>query len=91
MIDDGNHSELLTDLSLVGLRAKQADTRILLGVKSRKTFSTRRVSTYDGLLDVLNRAIFEKDAKRISGRQLKKIRAKVNAGIKALPLHSRSD
>ena len=85
MTDDNDHSELLTDLALVGLRAKQSDTKILLGIKAKATMKPRRISTVDGLLDVLNRAIFEKQSKKISGRQFKRIRAKVNAGIKKSP------
>ena len=87
MTDDGDYSEILTDLSLVGLRSKQADTRILLGVKAKASaLKPRRVSVYDGLIDVLNRAIFEKDAKKLSGRQFKRIRERVNKEIRALPL-----
>lgn len=84
--DDGDFSELLTDLSLVGLRSKQADTRILFGVKAKAGIKPRRASVYDGLIDVLNRAIFEKDAKKLSGRQFKRIRERVNKGIRALPI-----
>ena len=84
MNDDGDHSELLTDLALVGLRNAQAKIKILLNVKAPAGIKPRRVSVVDGLVDVLNRAICEKDAKKISGRQLKIIRARVNSEIKRL-------
>ena len=89
--DDGNYSELLTDLSLIGLRNAQAKMKILLGVKSNTGIKARRVSTVDGLVDVLNRALAEKTTGKISGRQFKRIRSRVNAGIRALPLLTRSD
>ena len=86
MTDDGNHSELLTDLSLVGLRNAQAKMKILLGVKTKAGIKARRVSTVDGLVDVLNRALAEKTTGKISGRQFKRIRSKINAGIRKLPV-----
>ena len=84
MSDDIDHSELLTDLAVLQQRYRQADTKMVLNVKAPAGIKPRRASAIDGLVAVLNRAICEKDAKKISGRQLKIIRARVNAGIKRL-------
>lgn len=84
--DDGDFSELLTNLSVVGLRAKQHDTKILIGIKSKAGIKPKPMSTYDGLIDVLNRAAFERDAKKLTGRQFKRIRERVGKEIRALPM-----
>ncbi len=80
--DDSDHSEILTDLAILQLRYRQADTKLLLNVKTATPMKPRRASSAEWMLDSLNRAIFDKDAGRISALELGQIRAKVNAGIK---------
>lgn len=90
MNDDGDFSELLVDLALIGVRARQAKTKVLLGIRSDKPFSTRRVSTGDALVDVLNRAVSAKQAGKLGADGLKTIRQRVMGELRKLPVAERS-
>lgn len=77
-IHDNDYSELLTDLALVGYRNREPR---LLFFKSFKPKACKPKKA-DALVALLSKALDAKIAGKISGRQFKRLREKVNRAIR---------
>jgi hypothetical protein len=82
---DGDFSELLTDLSLVGLRNQQP--RLLLNVRPRggKPIQPAKPTKYDCLIQILSKALDERLARKLTRKQYREIRIRANNAIRRLP------
>ena len=79
MTDD--YSKLLTDLALIGHRSR--DVRVLFFKSITKAGrKPARPSHVDALVSLLSKALDQKLARKISGRQFKRIRHHIDRAIK---------
>ncbi len=81
--NDGDFSELLTDLSLVSHRTKQQ--RLVLNVRRTGTAKPAKASKYDALIAILSKALDERLARKLTRKQYREIRIKANNAIRRLP------
>jgi hypothetical protein len=81
-IENGDFSELLTDLQLLQLRNRPVKILFLKSIKPGLT-KPAKPPKIDALVELLNKALNEKLAGKISGKQFKRMRHRVNAAIRA--------
>ena len=81
---DGNFSDLLTDLSLVGHRAKKP--KILLNIRSTGTARPVKPSHYDSLVGILSKALDARLARKLTRAQYKAVSIRAKNAIRRLPL-----
>ncbi len=82
---DGDFSELLTDLSIIGHQNRLP--RLLISVKRGvpQPAIPAKTKYYNGLIKVLSQSLAERLARKLSRRQYKAIRHRANGAIRRLP------
>ncbi len=89
-IEDGDFSEILTDLALLQHR-NYRNPRLLLGIKKRNGAALKptpcKPTHCEGLIGILSKALDERLARKLTQRQYRDIRIKATNALRRLPLH----
>ena len=79
---NGDYSKLLTDLALIGHRNRTVRVFFFKSINASTGRKPPRPSHGDALVALLSRALDQKLARKISGRQFKRIRHRIDRAIK---------
>ncbi len=82
-LENGDFSQLITDLQMVGLRNRQPRILFFKSIRPGKPMKATKPPKVDALVQLLNKALNQKLAGKISGKQFKRMRHRVNAAIRA--------
>jgi hypothetical protein len=78
---NGDYSELLTDIALLQHRARPVKALLFIKRTGKKAKPVKPSHT-DALISLLSKALDQKLARKISGKQFKRIRHHIDRAIK---------